>query len=1006
MMRISFLYLQILILILVITAFTSTNLIGQTTPVIGLHENVPKVILFKNANIIIAPGKILENGQMLIRDDQIESVGTNITRPSDAIIKDLMGKTIYPGFIDLFTNYGLEKKDGLSKRNSSTGATNWHEAIRAELRAQNLLKTNKKSAEKFRGFGFTNVLTLPEEGIFRGNGALVQLSDKNPNEIILKSGVAQAMSFSKGKSFSEKGVNAYPLSLMGSIALIRQTFLDAQWYEQAWRKYMRAPNGQVSPDMDLGLSALQPIISGQIPLIMVTSNELDILRAVKIGKEFNIKMWILGSGLEYRRLQAIKDTQLNLIIPVNFPDKPDVTSKENELNISLREMKHWDMAPENPGKLAQSGFEFALTSASLKEKQDFLNNLRIAVKRGLSKEKALAALTSIPAKWLNMSHLMGSLEPGKLANFFITSGDIFTKDTKILSTWIAGEEYVVSDQSDIELRGRWTYNIITKSQTDTGSIIITGDYPKLEAKIKTGNKKLVVKTISLEDNLVMISFPGEIFGHQGTARMTGLINKEMISGQGTWGDASNYRWSAMRTELWEEPPDTGNSNLLKMAEFPIVFPDGAYGIETPPSQPTILFLKNATIWTCGPKGKIEGGDLLIEKGKISKVGQNLEIPSEATVINATGKHLTPGLIDAHAHIALSGGVNEGTHAITSETRTKDIINPDDINIYRQLGGGITTICTLHGSANPIGGTYTVMKMRWGGLPDDMIVEDAIDGIKFALGENVKQSSRTVPKPRYPYTRMGVMEIIEDAFQTAKDYQDEWEIYDKKSHDNKNLIAPRKILRYEKILDILEGRTVIHCHGYRQDELLALLRLAEKMGFKISVFIHILEGYKIAKELIDHGAMATTFSDWWAYKMEAYDAIPYNGAIMHDQGVVVSYNSDSSELARRMNTEASKAVKWGNIPPEEALKFITLNAAKQLYIDHRVGSLETGKDADFVLWSGSPLSTYSVCEQTWIDGRKYFDIQEDKERQKKISEERNSLVQKILLQKDKKRNQRR
>jgi imidazolonepropionase-like amidohydrolase len=662
-------------------------------------------------------------------------------------------------------------------------------------------------------------------------------------------------------------------------------------------------------------------------------------------------------------------------------------------------MKHWDAAPENPGRLANSGVDFALTTASLKQKNDFLNRIRTAVKRGLSENDAIKALTITPAKWLKMSHLLGTLERGKIANFIVTDGNIFEKKTKILSTWIAGEEFVVTKQSDIEVRGTWTFSIQTNARTDTGSIFISGEFPKYEATFKISNKKVKAKTITLENNLIMLSYPGDTYDHKGLARMTGLFEGDKISGHGTWGDATTYRWSAQRVSPWKEPPDTIKTDPVKMAELPVVYPDGAYGITTPPTQPTALFVKNATIWTSGPMGIIKGGDLIIENGKITEVGNNLQAPAKATLIDATGKHLTPGLIDAHAHIALTGGVNEGSHAITSETRTKDIINSDDIHIYRQLGGGVTTICTLHGSANPIGGTYAVIKMRWGALPEELIFKDAIDGIKFALGENVKQSNWNVPTPRYPDTRMGVMEIIEDAFQTSKDYQEEWEIYKKKSSGNKNLIAPRKILRHEKILDILEGRTVIHCHGYRQDEMLALIRLAEKMNFKISVFIHILEGYKIAEELKNHGAMATTFSDWWAYKVEAYDAIPFNGAIMREQGVVVSYNSDSSELARRLNTEASKAIKWGNVPPEEALKFITLNAAKQLFIDHRVGSLEEGKDADFVLWSDSPLSTYSVCEQTWVDGRKYFDIEEEKEKREKIARERNILIQKILSQKE-------
>jgi len=823
MKRFSCQILQIPIFILALSLLITCRVEAQTKPVIGLHENHPRVIAITNARIITAAGKVLENAQMLIRNDQIESIGNKIDIPNDAIIHDLNNKTIYPGFIDLFTHYGLVDNTGSPVKKKVAGADHWHDAIHPEKRVEELLQKDEKTAKILRGGGFTSVLTFPEEGIFRGSGALVLLNDSIPNKIILRTDVAQAMSFSKGKSFKGKGVFGYPASLMGSIALIRQTLLDAQWYKQATQKYHQAPNGQVAPETDLGLFALQPYINGQNPVVMVTSNELDILRAVKISKEFNLKMWVLGSGYEYRRLQAIKSQQLNLIIPLNFPDKPDVTSKEKELNYDLRTMKHWDAAPENPGRLANSGVDFALTSASLKQKNDFLKRIRTAVKRGLSENDAIKALTITPAKWLKMSHLLGTLERGKIANFIVTDGNIFEKKTKILSTWIAGEEFVVTKQSEIEVRGTWTFSIQTNARTDTGSIFISGEFPKYEATFKISNKKVKAKTITLENNLIMLSYPGDIYDHNGLARMTGLFEGDKISGHGTWGDATTYRWSAQRVSPWKEPPDTVRTDPIKMAELPVVYPDGAYGITTLPTQPTALFVKNATIWTSGPMGIIKGGDLIIEKGKITEVGNNLQSPAKATVIDATGKHLTPGLIDAHAHIALTGGVNEGSHAITSETRTKDIINSDDVHIYRQLGGGVTTICTLHGSANPIGGTYAVIKMRWGALPEELIFKDAIDGIKFALGENVKQSNWNVLTPRYPDTRMGVMEIIEDAFQTAKDYQEEWEIYKKKSRGNKNLIAPRKILRHEKILDILEGRTVIHCHGYRQDEMLALGR---------------------------------------------------------------------------------------------------------------------------------------------------------------------------------------
>jgi N-acetylglucosamine-6-phosphate deacetylase len=392
---------------------------------------------------------------------------------------------------------------------------------------------------------------------------------------------------------------------------------------------------------------------------------------------------------------------------------------------------------------------------------------------------------------------------------------------------------------------------------------------------------------------------------------------------------------------------------------------------------------------------LENTDMLIEKGRIIKIGKKLAVPDNIKVIDADNKHLTPGLIDAHAHIATDGGVNESSQAITAEVRIKDILDCDDINIYRQLAGGVTTICTLHGSANPIGGTYAVIKLRWGAMPEKMLINDAKEGIKFALGENVKQSNWTNPVPRYPQTRMGVMEIIEDAFRAALDYRQEWQIFREK--DDPNLMPPRKILRYEKLLDILDRKTIIHCHSYRQDEVLAFLHLADTIGFKVAVFIHILEGYKIATELKNHGAMATTFSDWWTYKMEARDAIPFNGALMYNQGIIVSYDSDSAELARRLNTEAAKAVKYGNVPPDEALKFVTINPARQLFLENRIGSLEVGKDADFVIWSASPLSTFAKCEQTWIDGRKYFDIEEDQHLRDEMAYQKNVLIQKVLKQ---------
>ncbi|MHC4492542.1 MAG: amidohydrolase [Planctomycetota bacterium] len=353
-----------------------------------------------------------------------------------------------------------------------------------------------------------------------------------------------------------------------------------------------------------------------------------------------------------------------------------------------------------------------------------------------------------------------------------------------------------------------------------------------------------------------------------------------------------------------------------------------------------------------------------------------------------GPHLTPGIVDCHSHTGISKGINDSGQAVTAEVRIGDVTDPDHISWYRQLAGGVTTVHTLHGSANPIGGQNQINKIRWGALhPDDMHLKGAMPGIKFALGENVKQSNWgdefTV---RYPQTRMGVETLIRDRFLAAREYLE--------GHD-------RVDLELEALAEILQGKRLVHCHSYRQDEILMLCRIAQEFGFRIGTFQHVLEGYKVAEAIKAHAIGASAFSDWWAYKVEVQDAIPFNGTLMHEVGVSVSFNSDSNDLARRLNVEAAKAVKYGGVKPEEALRFVTLNAARQLAIDDRVGSLEVGKDADLVLWSGSPLSTYARCVATWIDGREYFSLEQDRKHRERIAAERRRLIAKLLGQKKEK-----
>jgi N-acetylglucosamine-6-phosphate deacetylase len=527
--------------------------------------------------------------------------------------------------------------------------------------------------------------------------------------------------------------------------------------------------------------------------------------------------------------------------------------------------------------------------------------------------------------------------------------------------------------------------------------------------------------VELNDTALSARFSGKAWGLEGVVRLaltlteTDALAKDrpVAFGSIIWPDGSRAVATAVPADApvadvktddtksaapkAESDADAENATAQddnkksKPASFDVTFPLGGFGRKEIPAVAKLTAFVHATLWTCGPLGVIEDGTLLIAEGKIVNAGKGIRIPDGAEVIDVRGMHITPGIIDCHSHMATDGGVNEATQAITCEVRIGDFVDANDVTIYRQLAGGVTTANVLHGSANPIGGQNQVVKLRWGLTGDAMKFAEAPQGVKFALGENVKQSNWSDANGRYPQTRMGVEQLYRDSFEAARDYarkMDAWKT-------NRRGLPPRRDLELDALREILDGDRWIHCHSYRQDEILALLRILKEYEITIGTFQHILEGYKVADEMAKAGAMASAFSDWWAYKFEVLDAIPHAGALMHKQGVVVSFNSDDGELARHLNQEAAKAIKYGGVPREEALKFVTLNPAKQLRIDHLVGSLETNKQADFVIWNGDPLSNFSRCEQTWIDGRRYFSRDDDDRMQRESLEKRNTLIQKIL-----------
>ena len=967
---------------------------GQLTPQVGIRQNPPTIHALVGAKLFLTPDKMIENGTVVIRDGFIVDAGKEVRIPDDARIWDMKGMTIYPGFIDCYSDLGMPRRAQESfggdqgqqqkPQEPARGPKHWNEHVQASVNAEEIFTPDPRASEKLRGLGFTAALVVPQQGVFRGTSALINLGDGTTSQNLVKSRIAQHVAFETSRG------DGYPNSLMGAIALIRQTVLDAQWYRDATKDALKYP-GEPKPEIVDDLASLENVVDMKQPLIFETGDEQSILRAAAIAKEFHLQYFVRGSGYEYRRLDAIKILGIPIILPVNFPEPPSVQTPEEALNVDIEDLRHWDEAPENPGKLFKAGVSFALTTSMLKDVTNFLPNVRKAVQRGLPEQIALAGLTTIPARLCGAEKSLGTISRGNLANLIVADGNIFNEKTKIRETWIEGKRYEIKPQEEIEVRGTWKV-ALSGHPSDSLRLILKGEPDGLQGSMKSGTKEAKLSTAVFSDLRLAVTFPGDSIGMSGIVRMTAVLTPDRLTGTGEFSDGKQFSWNGQRVEKFVTPRDTTHQKPPEMSLLTPLYPPGAFGREMLPAQPDHILVRGATIWTCAQQGIIDNGDLLVERGKVIKVGTNLSAPPDAVVIAGNGKHVTPGLIDCHSHTGVAGGVNETGVTITAQVRIGDVLDPDDIALYRELAGGLTVANVLHGSANPIGGQNQVIKLRWGVLPEEMKFEGAMPGIKFALGENPKQSNwGDRYSSRYPQTREGVEQMIRDEFRAALDYEKTWKEYEQGSRR----IKPRRDLHAEAILEVLHGKRLVHAHSYRQDEIEMLIRVADEFGFKIGTFQHVLEGYKIADLMNGHGAGGSTFSDWWAYKFEVYDAIPYNGTLMHDAGVVVSFNSDSDELARHLNTEAAKAVKYGGLSEEEALKFVTINPAIQLRIEKRVGSLEPGKDADFVIWSGNPLSGFSMCEQTWIDGKKYFDRQEDRAMSEKIQHERSSLIQKVL-----------
>lgn len=944
----------------------------ETYPVNGVADKRTGVYAFTNATIVKDAQNSPAVATLLIKEGRIVAIGSSVSIPKDATVIDCKGRYIYPSFIDIYSDYGIatpQRTGGgfnfgapAQLTSNTKGAYGWNQAIRSEVDAVTIFTADAAKAKSMREYGFGVVLTHQKDGIARGTGTVVTLADKAENMVILKEKASSHYSFSKGTS-----TQSYPGSLMGSIALLRQTFLDGQWYK----------NKPATEGTNLSLQAWNNNLA--YPLIFEANDKWNDVRADRVGDEFGVQFILKAGGNEYQRIKEIAATKAAYILPLNFPQAMDVEDPNDARFVSLGTMKHWEMAPGNPAAFEKAGITFCITMADLRDSKQFLSNLRKAIEAGLSETRALEALTKTPATLLNVYNETGSLDAGKWANFIITNGPVFAEKTAIIQNWVQGEKYEVKDELMNDVKGNYALTLHTNTGVKNFSLDV-----KNNNSADVLLKDTIAAKFSNDGTIIKLSFNETKRGKKGY-RLSGVSNADGWSGNGTDSSGNSLWWTAVYTKDIAPKSDSSRRKTPYSAGK-LTFPNGNYGFEELPKAETIL-IKNATVWTNEKEGILPNTDVLVTNGKITSIGKNLN-SAGARVIDGTGKYLTPGIIDEHSHIAVAS-INEGGQSVTSEVRIADNLDPDDVDIYRQLAGGVTTSHILHGSANTIGGQTQLIKLRWGVNDEELKFKGADGFIKFALGENVKRTT-SQNNNRFPDTRMGVEQVQMDAFTRAKDYENAL-----KGPNAKNV---RRDLELDALVEIMNKKRFITCHSYVQSEILETMKIAEQFGFTINTFTHILEGYKVADKMKAHGANASTFSDWWAYKMEVQDAIPYNAGIMNKVGLNVAINSDDGEMARRLNQEAAKIVKYSGISEEEAFKMVTLNPAKMLHIDNKVGSIKTGKDADLVLWSDNPLSIYAKAEKTLVDGIVYFDREKDAELRKQIAAERNRLIQKMLEEK--------
>jgi imidazolonepropionase-like amidohydrolase len=867
----------------------------------------PTVFAIRDAKVISEPGKVLPKATVVIRDGLIEAVGPDVKPPADALLMDGKGLTIYPGFIDALSNWGFEP--GLRRSEAGPPAP---VDFASEALATTKPDNRKGMTPEFQVGAALRMEDEPSEA-WRKQGFTAHLIAPDGGMIVGQSALVSLSGAPPREALLRSPVamhvafhglpgNDYPRALMGIIAHCRQTLLDAGYYQRTWAAFEKQGQSGRRPPQDPSLENLGTILSRKLPVIFEADSKDEINRALDFAEEFQLRPIIYGGRDAWKVADRLKQQQVPVVLRLNFPEKPRARLSRRASGPFYERSPAAENDQPLPGRVQEDVDRVA---------HEELRNAKLLHEKGILFAFSTQGVEK-PEKFReNLAKVIGEGLPADAALKALT-----LDAAKVLG---------IAKQLGTVAPGKAAHLIVMDgdfqdAKTPVQCVFADGvrfEYPK-PAKPPDDKPKTENKSASKADQ----KKPEE---------------------------------AAKSAPAQNSPPakKTQQATELDSDRKPKVHTGGN------------VLVKGGTVMTVA-HGNLAQSDILIQDGKITRIGQGFAAPAGVTLIDAQGMYIMPGIIDTHCHFAVAGGVNEFSLSIVPEVRVRDVIDSEDVQIYRALAGGVTTSRLLHGSANVIGGQDAVIKLKYGRSAQELLIPDAPRGVKFALGENVKRTDG-----RFPNSRLGVEAVLVRAFSEAQGYQREWEAYEKSLKTPKPLPEPRRDLRLEALADVLKGKLLVHCHCYREDEILMLLQVADRFGFKIKSLQHVLEGYKIAPEIAAHGASCSTFADWWAYKIEAFDAIPFNTAILHEAGASVCLKSDSNELMRHLYQEASKCVKYGGMTETQALETITLNGAKQLGLDKRLGTIEVGKDGDLAIFDGHPLNSFARVEMTLVEGEVYF-----------------------------------